>query len=141
MIIGNFRFDAAANTYTGEIRTLHIQRSHVVLRPNSRSTDREPDYRVVQQAEGGAVELGAAWRRRTDRGLDYLSVLLDDPTLSQPLSVALFPGDDDLTANLIWTRATRRAPQAEGKPDAGPEGRPAQAGRRRGAARPATGPA
>ena len=60
MIIGNFRFDAAADTYTGEIRTLHIQRSNVVLRPHPRGNDREPDYRVVQHADGGAVELGAA---------------------------------------------------------------------------------
>lgn len=88
MIIGNFRFDAAADTYTGEIRTLHIQRSGVVLRPLRKTNDREPDYRIVQHADGGSVELGAAWRRRTDKGQDYLSVLLDDPTLPQPLPPA-----------------------------------------------------
>lgn len=143
MIIGTFRYEAAADTYTGEIRTLSVQRSHVVLRPNSRATDREPDYRVVQFSDGGAVELGAAWRRRTERGQDYLSVLLDDPTLAQPLSVALFSGEDDLSANLIWTRPARRAPSAEAQtqPAVASATRPKeQGGRRRNSARPAARP-
>ena len=143
MIIGTFRYEAATDTYTGEIRTLSVQRSHVVLRPNTRGSNREPDYRVVQFTDGGTVELGAAWRRRTERGQDYLSVLLDDPTLAQPLSVALFPGEDDLSANLIWTRPARRAPSAEAQtqPGAAPETRPnEQGGRRRNGARPAASP-
>lgn len=119
MIIGNFRFDATADTYTGEIRTLSVQRSNVVLRPLQRQGDREPDYRVVQHAEGGTIELGAAWQRRSDKGQDYLSVLLDDPALPQPLNVALFPGDDDRSAALVWNRPARKAPEPETKPAPG----------------------
>ncbi len=137
MIIGNFRYEAEADTYTGEIRTLHIQRSGVVLRPLRKASEREPDYRVVQHADGGAIELGAAWRRRSDKGQDYLSVLLDDPTLSQPLSVALFPGDDDRMAALIWTRTARKAPEAQPRqePQAAPKPK------RRGSVRALVGPA
>lgn len=132
MIIGNFRFDPAADSYTGEIRTLHIQRERVVLRPLKRLSDREPDYRVVQHGEGGTVELGAAWARKTERGQSYLSVLLDDPALAQPLSVALFPSEDDTAATLVWTRAPRKDRVAAAQP--------AEGSRRGRAARPAAQP-
>ena len=64
-------------------------------------------------------------------------MLLDDPTLAQPLSVALFPGDDDLSANLIWTRPGRKAPE----PQARQERQAAPAPKRRGSVRAPAGPA
>lgn len=116
MIIGNFRYEAAADIYTGELRTLTMQRNGVVLRPLRKGSEREPDYRVVEVTETGSVELGAAWRKRTERGRDYLSVLLDDPALNRPLSAALFLDEDDQHATLVWSRP---APQPQ--PDAAPE--------------------
>ena len=118
MIIGNFRYETDADTYTGELRTLTMQRKGVVLRPLRKSNEREPDYRVVEVTEAGAIELGAAWRKRTERGRDYLSVLLDDPTLSQPLSAALFLGEDDQHATMVWSRSV---PRLQAKPDGAPE--------------------
>ena len=90
MIIGNFRYDPSADIYTGSIRTLAFRHEQVVLKPLARNNDREPDYRVLDIGEAGTVEFGAAWRRRSDRGQDYLSVLLDAPGFAQPLSVAMF---------------------------------------------------
>ena len=133
MIIGNFRYELEADTYTGELRTLTVQRKGIVLRPLRKATEREPDYRVVEMTEAGAIELGAAWRKRTERGRDYLSVLLDDPALSQPLSAALFLDEDDRHATLVWSRPQRAQP--ERVPEAG---RPPSTGKRSSrAARPA----
>lgn len=128
MIIGNFRYEPGADTYTGELRTLTMQRKGVVLRPLRKGGEREPDYRVVEVTEAGAVELGAAWRKRTKRGRDYLSVLLDDPALHQPMSAALFLGEDDQHATLVWSRP---APRPPAQPDATPKAGATRAAPRR----------
>lgn len=120
MIIGNFRYEADADTYTGELRTLTVQRKGVVLRPLRKGSEREPDYRVVEVTDAGSVELGAAWRKRTERGRDYLSVLLDDPVLHQPMSAALFLAEDDQHATLVWSRP---APRLQAEPEAAPASR------------------
>lgn len=109
MIIGHFRYDAGADLYTGAIRTLAFSHDQIVLRPIAKASEREPDYRVLQASEAGEVEFGAAWARRSERGQDYLSVLLDGPTLPQALNLALFPGDRDDAATLVWTRPQRKA--------------------------------
>lgn len=115
MIVGTFRYDPPSDTYSGFIRTLSMARHNVMLQPLRKSGDREPDYRVVQEVDGGVVELGAAWQRVSDRQQAYLSVSLDDPALSRPLSLALFLDDRDATANLVWNR-----PAQKPAPDAGP---------------------
>jgi uncharacterized protein (DUF736 family) len=35
------------------------------------------------------VEFGAAWKKRSKEGRDYLSVKLDDPALTQPINCSL----------------------------------------------------
>ena len=64
MIIGKFRYDAEHDTYAGDIATLTLQRSQVMMRPNDKSSDKEPDYRITQERLDGTVEFGAAWKRR-----------------------------------------------------------------------------
>lgn len=107
MIIGNFTYDARTDRYRGQIRTLSLSCDVVEFRPQTRGNDREPDYRVTMVAPEGDIELGAAWQRRTDRGCQYLSVLLDDPSLERALSAALFT-DKDGKANLVWSRPVLR---------------------------------
>lgn len=120
MIIGNFTFDNKTNTYTGNVTTLTFQRSKVQLRPVEKSGDREPDYRIVAETEFGTVEFGAAWKRTSENGRDFLSVSIDDPALSGSLNAALFNSGDGEKAVLVWNR-----PKA--KPEAKPEAKPAKA--------------
>lgn len=105
MIIGNFTHDAKANTYAGDITTLTFHRSNVQLRPVEKSADKEPDYRVVAQTgQGGTVEFGAAWKRKSEKGQEFLSVSIDDPALSGALNAALFADESGETAVLVWNR-------------------------------------
>ncbi len=123
MIIGNFNYDKSTDTYHGTVSTLLIDRLEIQLRPTRRGSEREPDYRVVRDASNdGGVELGAAWTRKSDKGKSYLSVVLDDPSLSQTLNAALFP-EADGKATLVWNR-----PRGEGR-KAEPD-RPSAKGRR-----------
>jgi uncharacterized protein (DUF736 family) len=109
MIIGNFKHDAKADTYAGDVTTLTFQRSDVQLRPVEKSSDKEPDYRIVAQTGAGTVEFGAAWKRTSERGQDFLSVSIDDPSLAGPLNAALFPGEKGKSAQLVWNRPKRKA--------------------------------
>jgi uncharacterized protein (DUF736 family) len=113
MIIGNFTYDPAKDTYSGEIKTLTLLRGKVQFRPVESKSEKGPHYRVVVEGQPGSVELGAAWKRRSEAGREFLSVRLDDPALPRPLSAALMPSDDGAGAILIWSRPSKRKAQAE----------------------------
>lgn len=104
MIIGTFTKNAKAGGYTGHITTLTFQRNQVQLVANEKSSDKEPDYRVVANNGGGMVEFGAAWKRTSEKGQEFLSVSIDDPALPGALNAALFDAQDGETASLVWTR-------------------------------------
>ncbi len=108
MIIGNFTYDKAKDTYTGEITTLTLHRSKVLLRRAQGKNGKGPDYRVIVEGKPGAVELGAAWKRTSEAGRQFLSVRLDDPALSHPISAALMAAEDGAGAILIWSHPTKR---------------------------------
>jgi uncharacterized protein (DUF736 family) len=131
MIIGNFAFDPEHDSYSGEISTLTLQRMNVRLRPISKTTDREPDYRIVQERDDRFVELGAAWKRRSERGTEFLSVVLDDPALPSALNAALFLEDRGGLATLVWQRPAKKqpSPTAEAAGDRAPTARRTSAAR------------
>jgi len=103
-IIGNFKHDAKAGTYTGDIVTLTFNRTDVQFKPNEKSGERQPDYRIVGKTTHGTVEFGAAWKKTSEKGQDFLSVEIDDPALPGSLNAALFTAKDGETATLVWTR-------------------------------------
>jgi uncharacterized protein (DUF736 family) len=103
-IIGNFKHDAKTGSYTGDIVTLTFNRKDVQITPTEKSGEKGPDYRVVGKTAHGTVEFGAAWKRTSDKGQDFLSVAIDDPALTGSLNAALFPSEEGDTANLVWTR-------------------------------------
>jgi uncharacterized protein (DUF736 family) len=129
MIIGNFRYDAEHDSYAGDIATLTLQRSQVVLRPNDKSGDKEPDYRIMQERLDGTVEFGAAWKRTGERGRAFLSIMLDDPALPSPLNAVMFTADDGEGTRLVWQRARKPASAAEAKPVTPPRARRSRASR------------
>jgi uncharacterized protein (DUF736 family) len=66
MIIGNFTYDKARDTYTRELATLEVGK--VVFRSNEAKTDKAPNYRVIGLSKTGDVEFGAAWQKRSEEG-------------------------------------------------------------------------
>lgn len=87
--------------WSGIIRTLSLN-VKVRFTPNEkRDQDSAPDFRVF----AGDSEIGAAWRKisaKEDRK-EYLSVRLEDPMFSQPLTAALFSTEEARDAQLVWT--------------------------------------
>lgn len=102
MIIGNFTYAKARDTYAGWIDTLTASVQGVNFRPTGKHDGKTPDYRVEVQTPGGAAELGAAWKRTGESG-DYLSVKLDDPALAQPVNCALVASEGQGFI-LVWSR-------------------------------------
>ncbi|MBS0220921.1 MAG: DUF736 family protein [Proteobacteria bacterium] len=100
-IIGMFT-PSREGGWIGRIRTLTVN-SKIRLVPNdNRHGDHSPNYRIYV----GASEIGAAWHGRPTNGRPgrYLHVLLDDPSLSEPLSAAMIEAPDGLSARLLWGR-------------------------------------
>ena len=93
-------FISTSNGFSGSIRTLTLNVKAKFVRIENPS-DKGPHFRIY----AGAVELGAAWQKRseqTDR--DYLSVKLDDPSFPAPIYASLVEAEDGSGHNLIWSR-------------------------------------
>lgn len=100
-IIGTFT-PGKNGGWEGTIRTLTIDVKARLVPNDNQDSERAPAFRVF----AGRSELGAAWRERSggENPRDYLSVRLDDPSLSEPISAALFEAADGKEAQLIWSR-------------------------------------
>ncbi|MBX3484445.1 DUF736 domain-containing protein [Phenylobacterium sp.] len=91
-------FTAQGDGYTGSIKTLTLNVRQAVLRPNEKSDDKAPDYRIF----AGATEFGAAWKKTSQQNREYLSVKLDDPSFPAPIYASLVEVDGG--HSLIWSR-------------------------------------
>lgn len=67
-----------------------------------------PDCRIRIGDEDG-IEIGAGWLQTGDRAGTYISVVLDDPSLAQPIRARLFQSDENgRDWGLHWTRQKKR---------------------------------
>lgn len=100
-IIGTFT-PTKDGGWNGAIRTLTIDIKARFVPNDNRENDRAPAFRIFT----GRSELGAAWTQRTkgEDARDYLSVQIDDPSLPEPISAAMFPLREGEEAQLVWTR-------------------------------------
>jgi uncharacterized protein (DUF736 family) len=94
--------------FTGQVRTLTLDVSLALVPVENSEAENAPAYRVhVDDADG--PEVGAAWKRSGEKAGEYLSVLLDDPALPQPIRANLFRDDDAGAAwSLHWNRPKPR---------------------------------
>lgn len=113
MIIGNFTYDKQDKQYSGSIHTLSTLRNDVLIQPAEKTSEGSPDFRVVLPDPNGLIELGAAWKRISKKKKEYLSVLLDDPSRSEPLYAALLPAQRGNSAILIWSRRDESEAEVE----------------------------
>ena len=96
-IIGTFT--GSENGYLGTIRTLTIN-LRASIKPADKTSEKAPDYRVFS----GDAEFGAAWRKTSAEGRDYLSLKLDEPSFAGPIFCNLIELDTDGSFNLVWSR-------------------------------------
>ena len=92
-------FTRSDDSFTGAFKTLSIN-AKTTIRPADKASDKAPDYRIFQ----GSVEFGAAWKKTSGEGRDYLSVKLDDPSFPAPIYATLVEAEETGTYTLIWSR-------------------------------------
>ena len=99
--------------FTGKLETFTLFRYVVIVPADPSDAENAPDYRVHasddRKAEAGP-EIGAGWKRTGEKAGSYVSLLIDDPTLPQPIRANLFRnGDDESSWSLHWNRPAKRA--------------------------------
>ena len=67
-------FTKNGEDFTGAVKTLTLNVKAKITRAE-KENDKAPDYRIF----AGQTEFGAAWKKTSGAGREYLSVKLDDP--------------------------------------------------------------
>ena len=95
------KFQQTENGYSGSIHTLDIQEDAVTLTPipASPGNRKKPDYSIATRG----AQIGAAWKRQSKAGRDYLRLKIDDPALNQPIFANLL--EEETGFHLFWGRS------------------------------------
>jgi len=97
--IGNFT--KTGDTFTSAVKTLSIS-AKTTIKLSEKASDKAPDYRIF----AAQVGFGAAWKKTSNEGREYLSVKLDDPSFPAPIYATLIEGEEAGSFSLIWSRRT-----------------------------------
>ena len=66
--------------------------------------EKAPDFRL----QAASHDIGAAWKKTSEAGREYISVTLDDPSFPATVYARLIENEDGTHA-LIWSRSTPKA--------------------------------
>ncbi len=100
--IGTFKKDGAG--YAGTIETLSLK-ARVTFEPQEKRSVKAPDYRVFQLTDGFSSEIGAAWKKTSKEGAEFLSVSIDDPSFAERINCRLVKTGSEQGHTLFWERA------------------------------------
>jgi uncharacterized protein (DUF736 family) len=70
------------------------------IAPVEKANEKAPDFRIF----AGRTEFGAAWKKTSGEGREYLSVKLDDPSFPTPIYASLVEVEGEDGLSLIWSR-------------------------------------
>ena len=104
--IGQFTRDKSG--FAGRIHTLTIDRDLILVPAELSDAENAPDFRLhLGDADG--PEIGAGWKRTGEKAGDYVSLIIDDPSLTHPIRANLFRSGDDKSAWVLnWNRPLKR---------------------------------
>ena len=104
--IGQFTRDKSG--FTGRIHTLTVDRDLILVPAESSDAQNAPDYRIHLGGADGP-EIGAGWKRTGEKAGNYVSLVIDDPSLTQPIRANLFQSGEDKSAWVLnWNRPPKR---------------------------------
>lgn len=103
--IGTFKKDGAG--FTGTIQTLTLK-AKVTFDPLEKRNGNAPDYRAFHIADDFTSEIGAAWKKTSKEGAEYLSGNIDDPSFPERINVRLVKTGSEQGYTLYWERQKTR---------------------------------
>jgi uncharacterized protein (DUF736 family) len=92
-------FTKSGEDFTGSVKTLTLNVKAKSARAE-KENEKAPDYRIF----AGTTEFGAAWKKTSSAGREYLSVKLDDPSFPAPIYASLVTVEGGEGHSLIWSR-------------------------------------
>ncbi|MBO1325658.1 DUF736 domain-containing protein [Acetobacter sp. TBRC 12305] len=102
-------FTRTADGFAGRVRTLSLDAELTFVPAENNGTEHAPDYRIHFGDGESGPELGAGWKRTGERAGEYVSVVLDDPSFTQPIRATLFQaGRGGREWQLVWHRPAKR---------------------------------
>lgn len=105
-IIGTFTKNG--ETYSGTIHTLPFSGAATLEPVKDKPTDRNfPDFQVftTPTRKHGRVQIGRAYKERSEAGNEYLAVRLDEPSFPAPIFCRLIQLEGEESHSLIWSRS------------------------------------
>ncbi|WP_298673560.1 DUF736 domain-containing protein [uncultured Sphingomonas sp.] len=96
--IGTFTANSKGE-FAGVIETLTLN-TKATLRPVDKDGEKSPDFRIST----ADMDIGAAWKKTSREGRDYISAKLDDPSFPAPVYATLSESDTAGEYVLIWSR-------------------------------------
>lgn len=96
--IGTFAANSKGE-FNGVIKTLTLN-TKATLHPVEKEGEKSPDFRIC----AANMDIGAAWKKTSREGRDYISVKLDDPSFPAPIYATLSETDTAGEYALIWSR-------------------------------------
>ena len=105
--IGQFPRDKSG--FAGRIHTLTVNRDLILVLAELSDAENAPDFRL-HLGDTDGPEIGAGWKRNGEKAGDYVSLVIDDPSLTQPIRANLFQSGDDKSAWVLnWSRPPKRS--------------------------------
>lgn len=102
------QFTRTPSGYSGQVRTLMLDVELAFVPAETGDAENAPDFRIHLGDEDGP-EVGAGWKHTGERAGAFVSVVIDDPTMGQPIRARLFQSDADGNAwGLHWTHTKKR---------------------------------
>jgi uncharacterized protein (DUF736 family) len=99
--IGTFTKSGDNGGFVGTVKTLALN-VKAKIAPTEKDNDKAPDFRIF----AGTTEFGAAWKKTSNAGREYVSVKLDDPSFPAPIYASLVAVEGSEEFSLIWSRRT-----------------------------------
>ncbi|GGO91697.1 DUF736 domain-containing protein [Stakelama pacifica] len=96
--IGTFTANSKGEI-AGVIKTLTLN-TKASFRAVEKEGEKSPDFRI----SAANMDIGAAWKKTSREGRDYISVKLDDPSFPAPIYATLSETDTTGEYALIWSR-------------------------------------
>ena len=99
--IGTFKKEG--NGYAGNIETLTLK-AKITFEPQEKRSDKAPDFRVFHISDDFTSEIGAAWKKTSKEGAEYLSGSIDDPSFPERINCRLVKTGSEHGYTLFWER-------------------------------------
>lgn len=102
-------FQRTRQGYEGRIHTLGLDVQLCLVPADKTDTENAPDWRIHLGDSETGPEVGAGWDRTGEKAGAYVSLMIDCPTLVQPIRANLFRSSpQEGLHQLLWNRPQRR---------------------------------